>query len=170
MLQFRKGIALLSAIAMLLLAGCGSSGNMGQQSSSSSTGDEYMTLADHLRRINGVTISGSGNHAKVMLRGTRGISTVSRGLGTPENKTNLNLRDDDDQKQPLFVLDGQKVGRSYPDVRDMLAPGQIKSVKLLSASEASRYGSESGYGVIEITTRSSQNSSRSSGSGDNERR
>lgn len=148
---------LLLVTIVVLIAGCGTSGNMEQQRASASSGNEYMTLEDHLRRINGVRIVGSGNNTKVILRGTRGISTVSRGLGTPESKTNLNLRDSD-QRQPLFVLDGNKIGRDYSDVKDMLAPGEISTVKLLTASEASRYGSESGNGVIEITTKSGSRS------------
>jgi len=36
----------------------------------------------------------------------------------------------------------------------MFSRGEIKSVKLLSDSEASQYGGQSGYGVIEITTKS----------------
>ena len=148
-------------VAALFAAGCASGGSSIKRASS---GDEYMTLEDHLRRINGVTIMGSGKNAKVMLRGTRGISTISHDISSqnrPDRKTDLRLNDSD-ARQPLFVVDGQKIGRDYPDVRDMLAPGEIKSVKLLKASEATRYGSQSGHGVIEITTRSDSRTNKKS--------
>jgi outer membrane cobalamin receptor len=73
-------------------------------------------------------------------------------MGKPSSKTDINMGDSND-RQPLFVIDGQKVGRNYPDVRDMVTTGQIKSVRLLKDSEASQYGSQSGFGVIEIITK-----------------
>ena len=141
-----KTIGKLTVFIMLLMvAGCASSGSAGSGSDLS-----HMTLEDHLRRINGVRVTGSGDYAKVILR-PRGISNASRGMGVPTSKTDINLGDSN-QRQPLFVVDGQKVGRDYPSVRDMFGPGEIKSVRLLPESEASQYGSQSGYGVIEIVT------------------
>jgi hypothetical protein len=140
-----KGMKFIVVILLLAMTGCASAGsNMNKDS-------ENMTLEDHLRRLNGVRVTGSGEYAKVMLR-PRGISGTSRGMGTPINKKDINLGDSD-QRQPLFVVDGQKIGRSYPRVRDMFAPGEIESVRLLPESEASQYGSQSGYGVIEIISK-----------------
>lgn len=153
MKYLKNGIRLLFVALLLITTACGSSSSVKQSNKSEGTdSSEYMTLEDHLRRINGVKIEGSGDYAKVLLR-ARGISNVSRGMGEPTSKTDMNVRDSD-QRQPLFVVDGQKVGRNYPDVRDMFARGEIKSVRLLPESEASQYGIESGYGVIEIMTRS----------------
>jgi outer membrane cobalamin receptor len=53
------------------------------------------------------------------------------------------------------MVDGQKAGRDFPNVAQMFAPGEIKSVRLLPESEASQYGSQGGYGVIEIITKAS---------------
>lgn len=149
-----KGLKLLVIAALLVMTGCATSSTTSQRSTSGTDGAENMTLEDHLRRINGVEISGSGQYAKVVLR-PRGISNASRGMGSPDNKSDMNVRDSD-QRQPLFVVDGQKIGRNYPDVAQMFSQGEIKSVRLLPESEASQYGSESGYGVIEIVTKGAQ--------------
>lgn len=139
---------------LVALMGCSTSGNTSQSSTSVASEEEReaMTLEDHLRRINGVTIQGSGDYAKVFVRGARGVSNISRGMGPPEDKTDINMGDSD-QRQPLFVVDGQKAGRDYPTVGDMFSRGEIKSVRLLSDSEASKYGSEGGHGVIAISTK-----------------
>lgn len=149
---------LISALVITLLAvaGCATSGSSGKKSTAPE--DETWTLEEHLRRINGVQIMGSGDYAKVILRGSQGISSVSRGMGEPEDKKDINLGDSD-ERQPLFVVDGQKVGRNYPNVRDMFSPGEIATVKLLTDSQAAQYGSQAGNGVIVITTKSAQKSS-----------
>ena len=146
-------------VLLLILCGCASTGSSSHKSVATDT--ETMTLEDHLRRINGVRIVGTGQAAKVFVGGTRGVSSVSRGMGTPESKKDLNLSDSDD-RQPLFVVDGQKVGRNYPDVRDMFSRGEIKSVKLLSDAEAAQYGGQSGNGVIVITTNSASDNDNGS--------
>ncbi len=58
------------------------------------------------------------------------------------------------------MVDGQKVGRDYPNVAQMFSPGEIKSVRLLPESEASQYGSQSGYGVIEIITKAAASNNK----------
>jgi|GEM_PF-473540 len=150
MKSYKNILWIAFAVLLVGMIGCASSGS--SQKSTAGDETETMTLGDHLRRISGVRVTGSGDYAKVVLR-PRGMSSVSRGMGSPDNKSDINMGDSD-QRQPLFVVDGQKIGRNYPDVRDMFAPGEIKSVKLLSDSEASQYGGQSGYGVIEITTKS----------------
>lgn len=148
----KVGLALCIGL-LIALAGCSTSGSTSQSDKSvaSEAERESMTLEDHLRRINGVSIQGSGDNAKVFVGGARGVSNVSRGMGPPEDKTDLNMGDSN-QRQPLFVVDGQKAGRDYTSVKDMFSPGEIVSVRLLSDSEASQYGSEGGYGVIVIST------------------
>ncbi|WP_445664449.1 TonB-dependent receptor plug domain-containing protein [Fodinibius sp. AD559] len=145
-----KGIKLIIVASLLMMAGCATSSTTNQKSTAGTDGTENMTLEDHLRRINGVQVTGSGDYAKVMLR-PRGFSGASRGA-TSSGKGDLAVGDSD-QRQPLFVVDGQKVGRNYPNVAQMFSPGEIKSVRLLSESEASQYGGQSGYGVIEIVTK-----------------
>ena len=151
--MINKGIKLLVVAALLVMTGCATS-STSQKSTAGTEGTETMTLEDHLRRINGVQITGSGDYAKVKLR-PRGISGVSRGLST--DRKGEYAVGDSDQRQPLFVVDGQKVGRDYPNVAQMFSPGEIKSVRLLPESEASQYGSQGGYGVIEIITKASSN-------------
>lgn len=152
---FKKGIKLIVVVSMLMMTGCATSSSS-QKSTAGTDGTENMTLQDHLRRINGVQITGSGDYAKVVMR-PRGISGVSRGE-TSSGKGDLALGDSD-KRQPLFVVDGQKVGRDYPNVAQMFSPGEIKSVRLLPESEASQYGSEGGHGVIEIVTKAESNNS-----------
>jgi len=156
-MEYYRSVLCVTVIAALLMAtGCATSGSSSQESSAPE--DETWTLEEHLRRINGVQIIGSGDYAKVVLRGSQGISSVSRGMGEPDSKKDINLGDSD-ERQPLFVVNDQKVGRNYPDVRDMFSPGEIASVKLLTDSQAAQYGSQGGNGVIVITTKSAENNS-----------
>ncbi len=154
--NYRSVLCVTVIAALLMATGCATSGSSSQESSAPE--DETWTLEEHLRRINGVQIIGSGDYAKVVLRGSQGISSVSRGMGEPDSKKDINLGDSD-ERQPLFVVNDQKVGRNYPDVRDMFSPGEIASVKLLTDSQAAQYGSQGGNGVIVITTKSAENNS-----------
>lgn len=154
--MIQKGIKLLVVATLLVMTGCATSSTTNQSSTAGTEGTDTMTLEDHLRRINGVQVTGSGDYAKVRLR-PRGISGASRGMEWSGNKGDLAVGDSD-KRQPLFVVDGQKVGRDYPNVAQMFSPGEIKSVRLLPESEASQYGSQAGYGVIEIITKASANS------------
>lgn len=79
----------------------------------------------------------------------RGFSNASRGMGAPDDKTDMNMGDSDD-RQPLFVVDGQKAGRNYPRVKEMFSEVEKKSTQLLPESEASQYGIEGSLGVIKI--------------------
>lgn len=155
MTYLNQGIKLLIVAALLVMTGCATSSTSNKSSTEGTDGTEYMTLEDHLRRLNGVRISGSGDYAKVILR-PRGISGASRGMGSPESKSDINMGDSD-QRQPLFVVDGQKVGRDYSSVAEMFSEGEIKSVRLIPESEAAQYGSEGGNGVIEIITNTASN-------------
>lgn len=149
-----KGVAVVMLGVFFMTIGCATGGSTSQSGQKSvAEGTENMTLEDHLRRINGVQISGSGDNAKVMLR-PRGFSDASRGMGAPDDKTDINMGDSD-ERQPLFVVDGQKAGRDYSKVEEMFSEGEIKSVRLLPESEASQYGGEGGFGVIEIISKSS---------------
>jgi len=154
--NYRSVLCVTVIAALLMATGCATSGSSSQESSAPE--DETWTLEEHLRRINGVQIIGSGDYAKVVLRGSQGISSVSRGMGEPDSKKDINLGDSD-ERQPLFVVNDQKVGRNYPDVRDMFSPGEIASVKLLTDSQAAQYGSQGGNGVIVITSKSAEKNS-----------
>lgn len=91
-----------------------------------------LQLSDYLRRSPGVNVFGSEPNVTVNIRG------ISSFLGSNE---------------PLFVVDGQRFGRSYSHVAGSVPVAQIASIKVLKGAEASGYGLEGGNGVIEITTK-----------------
>lgn len=123
-------------------AGCASSQSSGndnpQEGGSSSLGvitDDYntnQTLADFLRQISGVTVSGTGNNVKVTIRG---VSSFRQST------------------EPIYVIDGQIVGNSYSQVNSMISVRDIQNVRALKGSDASMYGVRGGNGVILITTK-----------------
>lgn len=128
-------ISFLIAASCLLLTlfGCSSSGSVSQQSEGQKTNhQETWTLRDHLIRKPGVRLVGSGASTRVIIRG--------------ESSTN------NPASQPLFIIDGQKAGRSFSNANDMLSQGEIKSVEVLPPSRAAQYGMEGHYGVIRIYT------------------
>ena len=123
------GPKIVSLLLLLTLAGCASSG-----STSKSDGDtKEMTLRQHLERISGVNLQGRQENTRVSIRAS-GSLTNNRG------------------KQPLFVVDGRKMGRSFYRISRYLNPGQIISVEVLSGSGANMYGNQGGQGVIKIKT------------------
>lgn len=92
-----------------------------------------LSLADYLRRVPGLYVSGSGSNTVVSLREQATIS----GSGAP-----------------LYVIDGMKVGNNYARVERMIDINDIKSVRVLTnASETSIYGLEGSAGVILIKTK-----------------
>lgn len=123
-------------------AGCASSQSSGngnpQEGGSSTLGvitDDHntnQTLADFLRQISGVTVSGTGNNVKVTIRG---VSSFRQST------------------EPIYVIDGQIVGNSYSQVNSMISVRDIQNVRALKGSDASMYGVRGGNGVILITTK-----------------
>jgi len=100
-----------------------------------------------------VRINGSGEYTTVMVssrkmsgkRFKQGWSGKATG-GVSSSRKN----------PPLFVVNGQKIGRDYQKIRDMISGKEIESVNLMSKNMAySQYRKESYYGVIEITTKKS---------------
>lgn len=55
--------------------------------------------------------------------------------------------------EPLYVVDGQRLGRSYARVASQVPVTDITSIKVVKGSEASIYGVQGGNGIIEITTK-----------------
>ncbi len=120
----------LSLIAVLaIMMGCASSGN-------TQAGDEDLTLRGHLNQASGVTVTGRDDYTEVLIRGAKDFSG---------NRTNT---------QPLFVIDGTVVGRSFNAATTMLRPGEIASVRVYTPSEAGMWGGRGAYGVIDIKTKS----------------
>lgn len=94
--------------------------------------DYFTSLADYLRKVPGVNISGSG---MVTIRGMNSFDTTYSPI------------------TPLFVIDGIAVGYSYHEANRMVHPLYIDYVKVLKGPDATIYGSRGGNGVIEIVTR-----------------
>lgn len=91
-----------------------------------------MELSDYLRRVPGVLVRGSGSNISVTIRGTSSFYSSN---------------------EPLFVLDGQAVGRSYSDVSSLINARDIDYVRVLKDSEASGYGVRGANGVVMIYTK-----------------
>lgn len=127
----------ISVVAsLMLLMGCASSGSGTQRNSkiqNKISSNEDLTLESYLRRLNSVKVTGSGDNISVSIRG------------------NMSITDSDEQ--PIYILNGQKVGNSFTRVSSMISKGTIISVEAIPASRASIYGMEGGSGVIIIKTR-----------------
>jgi outer membrane cobalamin receptor len=120
-------------VGLLIINGCSSSGTVSQKTIKESNPENNWTLKDHLRRKAGVRIMGTGADTRVIIRGESSTA----------NPTN----------QPLFVIDGQKVGHSFANVNDMLFRGEIQFVEVLPPSRSAQYGMEGHFGVIVIHTK-----------------
>lgn len=94
--------------------------------------DYYTSLADFLRRMPGVSVTGSGENVQVRMRGVNSFNTGVT---------------------PLYVIDGQSVGTSYSQANSMVDPRDIDYVKVLKGPEVSTYGMRGANGVIEIFTK-----------------
>ncbi len=125
----------------LLLTGCATSDqtteevkleNVRPADSVSDDRNYNQNLADFLRRVPGVNVTGSANNQMVTVRG---ISSINSGI------------------EPLFVIDGQAVGSDYNHVNNMLNVRDIDYVRVLKGSDAAIYGVRGGNGVIVIATR-----------------
>jgi TonB-dependent SusC/RagA subfamily outer membrane receptor len=92
--------------------------------------DMTVSLEDRLRKVPGVTVSGSGADASVNIRGSNSI------LGSSE---------------PLFVVGGVAVG-GFSDARQIVNVAEIKSIRVLkSSAQTAMYGTRGASGVIKIT-------------------
>ncbi|GAB4265028.1 MAG: hypothetical protein Kow0027_31680 [Saprospiraceae bacterium] len=92
-----------------------------------------VSLVDHLRKFPGVFVDGSGENARVFIRG---VNTIS--LDT----------------EPLFVIDGQQIIGGLAAASRTVDVKDIKRIRVLkTAAETSRYGLRGANGVIEIVTK-----------------
>lgn len=138
MTLFKRYIPILISlmIIMVISVGCATTGSTNDSSSQDSSvievNDTDFTLADYLRKVSGVYVRGSGSNVSIKIRG---VSTF-RG-----------------DTRPLFVVDGQKLGKSYSYVASQVQISDIKSINVLKGAQASSYGVQGGNGVIEITTK-----------------
>ncbi len=89
-------------------------------------------LETYLRRTPGVTMQGSGNNAKVTIRGVNSFTQNT---------------------EPLFVVNGNPVGNTYARAANLVRGMEIKSVRVLKGSDATIYGVRGGGGVVVISAK-----------------
>lgn len=91
------------------------------------------SLADALRKNTSLQVTGSGDNVKILIRGA----------GTIQLNT-----------QPLFVVNGVRMGNSYASANSAVNPNEIVSIRVLkSLSDTAIYGEEGNHGVIVIKTK-----------------
>ncbi|TVQ05384.1 MAG: hypothetical protein EA359_03270 [Balneolaceae bacterium] len=130
----KKYFAIIVLFSVFIaLQGCGTSESASRDRAvevdSDSDTTNYQELADYLRRLPGVRVTGSGQNTTVQVRGTSSFSSDTR---------------------PLYVVDGQVRGTDYTEVNRFIDINEVKSVRLLTGSDASAYGMRGANGVIEI--------------------
>ena len=92
-----------------------------------------LTLINQLKKIGGVSVSGSGSDVVISIRGL----------------SSINLRNDS-----LFMLNDQIVDGGYAAIVNLIDPSEIKHIEVLkNANEISYYGSRGANGIIKITTK-----------------
>lgn len=108
------------------------------KSSSSSTVDAQNTIVGldvYLRSLSGVTVTGDGSSAQVVVHGVGSLTSSN---------------------EPLFILDGIPVNGGYSSVYQSISSIDIKRVSVLKdAASTAIYGSRGGNGVIVITRKNS---------------
>ena len=94
--------------------------------------DVALDLSDHLRKVPGVRIKGSGPTAEVKIRSNASLA--------------LN-------EEPLYVLDGKQIN-NYNQLYSAVIVADIENIEVLkNASETGFYGVRGSNGVIVITTK-----------------
>ncbi len=93
----------------------------------------YNNLGDRLRKIGSLQVDGTHPNISVRIRGNSSI-ILNNG--------------------PLFVIDGQYMGRNYASVSSAIDPNHIKSIRVLKGlSQTNSYGEAGRNGVIVIKTK-----------------
>lgn len=135
-------VAVVSTLVLVILAlGCASRGSADKAGTPTDEppdgaivdeNSSMLTLADYLRRVPGVQVTGSGANTRVEIQGVSSFY-----LDT----------------EPLYVVDGKTAGTDYAHVASLVPAKQIDYVKVLKGSEATMYGVRGGNGVILIVTK-----------------
>lgn len=134
-----QAYAYSAVIAVLLfLTGCASSGPAGGGEQADSNTIEIhnpsLSLADYIRRAGGVSVHNVDGRTHIKIRGNASFNSTS---------------------EPLFVLDGVRMGNDYDRVENLVPLNFIQSIQVLKGSEASsRFGMAASSGAIIITTKS----------------
>lgn len=129
---------ILSAVLFCMIVACKSSqpgyGSSASAKTDTSTKinnpDPAIDLADHLRTVPGLSVSGQGRYAKVEVRGM-----TSFAAGT----------------QPLFVVDGSQITGGLDEVYSLVSVADIRNIRVLkNPADIGVYGLRGSNGVIEI--------------------
>lgn len=132
-MKFSKLLIILVASGLFATAlGCSTTSTANMNNTQNTSPENHWTLKDYLQRSAKARITGSPGSERVIIRG---VSTTN----SPTS-------------QPLFVIDGQKAGRSFANVSEMLYPGEINYIEVLPPSKSAQYGMEGHFGVILIHT------------------
>ncbi len=86
-------------------------------------------LEAYLRRTSGVSVNGTGANATILVRG---VNSINANTG------------------PLFVLNGQDIGRDYGRAVNLVRGMNIQSLAVLKGSDATIFGTRGSGGVIVI--------------------
>ncbi len=89
-------------------------------------------LTDYLTRVPGVYVRGAGNNVKVTIRGSSSFLLSN---------------------EPLYVLNGNIIGREYSRIRSRVDVSDIESIRVLRGTDAAIYGFQGANGVIIIQTK-----------------
>ncbi|SER10361.1 hypothetical protein [Neolewinella agarilytica] len=93
--------------------------------------ENALDLTEYIRRLGEAQITGDGANAIISIRG---VTTINS------------------DPNPLFVLNGNVVGRDYNQVYHMVDIQQLASVKILkNAGDIGLYGVQGANGIVEIT-------------------
>ncbi|MDH3245249.1 MAG: TonB-dependent receptor plug domain-containing protein [Saprospiraceae bacterium] len=133
-----KEVLVLAPILILTVISCGTTRQQNdvqkqnfERGNDITSPDHAISLEDHLSRVPGVQVSGSGNSARVRIRG---VSSLNSG------------------NDPLFIVNGQQINGGFGALRDAAPVHEIKSIRVLKdPSETAFYGVRGSNGVIVIT-------------------
>ncbi|NND31214.1 MAG: TonB-dependent receptor plug domain-containing protein [Saprospiraceae bacterium] len=135
-----KKIALFLILASLLCFDCSapataqkSDGDRSSDMTVSVGGSQQQQLAAILSRQAGVTVTGNEGNYLVKIRS--GVSSFS-GI-----------------ERPLFVVNGNRIGRNFESAAQALSGLKVSLIKVLKDSDATFYGVAGASGVIEITAK-----------------
>ncbi len=88
-------------------------------------------LSDYLRRFSGITVSGSGENARILIR-SGGHSLTS-------------------DTEPLFLINGTQFNGDFKALSQTISVNDIKTIKVYkNASETAYFGVRGANGVIDI--------------------
>ena len=133
--QMKCIIILISLMVVIGMQGCATTEKASEGNISETDTDEiisygnYRDLADYLRRIPGVQVTGAGENVNVQIRGTSSFTSETR---------------------PLYVVDGQMMGNSYFVVNRSIVMNEVANIRILKDSDAASYGARGANGVIII--------------------